>query len=235
MGYGCCHAIGGCEGRHYLPDSKQSPLRLDSFEAGALSKTLRNTFVCPLLFDLEPADIQPPLAQFQATRANKKELSKLLKTLNTALAENALTETHIDEAIEVWWPKLEQQFKVLPSEHPKSNPSRSDRELLEEILALARSQNRLSERQPRTKEDDGNPDALDPFTLAIWETIDSVDPDMYAMDDNEPNYYKIQTGDGRKYTIFVPADTPIEKIKDIVLPQVPVPPQSGKSSRHKKV
>jgi hypothetical protein len=188
-----------------------------------------------LLFDLEPADIQPPLAQFQATRANKKELSKLLKTLNTALAENALSETHIDEAIEVWWPKLEQQFKVLPSEHPKATPFRSDRELLEEILALARSQNRLSERQHRKKEDDGDPDALDPFTLAIWETIDSVDPDMYAMDDNEPNYYKIQTGDGRNYTIFVPADTPIEKIKDIVLPQVPVPPQSGKSSRHKKV
>jgi hypothetical protein len=39
------------------------------FEAGALSKILKNTFVCPLLIGMEPSDIKGPLAQFQATRS----------------------------------------------------------------------------------------------------------------------------------------------------------------------
>src|ERR1035438_1143684 len=44
------------------------------FEAGALSKTVQNTYVCPLLFGLQPADVKGPLAQFQATRATKDEV-----------------------------------------------------------------------------------------------------------------------------------------------------------------
>jgi hypothetical protein len=49
------------------------------FEAGALSKTLQNTFVCPFLIGLEPSDVKPPLAQFQATKAEKKRCSKALE------------------------------------------------------------------------------------------------------------------------------------------------------------
>jgi len=118
------------------------------FEAGALSKTLKNTFVCPLLIGLEPSDVKPPLAQFQATRAEKEDVLKLLKTLNSALGDNALPEAHIDEAFEVWWPKLDFQLKKLPEEESKTKPHRPDRELLEEILALARNQNRPPDNIP---------------------------------------------------------------------------------------
>lgn len=76
------------------------------FEAGALSKTIQSTFVCPLLIGLEPSDVKGPLAQFQATRIVKGDVLKLLKTLNSGLGENALTEDHVAEAFEVWWPKL---------------------------------------------------------------------------------------------------------------------------------
>lgn len=114
------------------------------FEAGALSKTLKNTFVCPFLIGIGPSDVKPPLAQFQATRAIKEEVLKLLKTLNNALGDTGLTETHIDEAFDVWWPKLDAQLKALPKEESKGRPHRSDRELLEELLALVRNQNRLS-------------------------------------------------------------------------------------------
>jgi TIR domain len=204
------------------------------FEAGALSKTLKNTFVCPLLFDLEPSDVQPPLAQFQATRATKSELLKLLKTLNAALAESALHETHIDEVFEVWWPKLEHQFKTLPAEHSIAKPSRSERELLEEILALVRNQNRPSGNQSPKHEDIVDPFALDPFSQAVWDAVDSLDPSIWAMDDNEPNKYVFEAEDGRKYTVFVSRDTPLTKIKDVVASQVPVPSQSPSSSRRKK-
>src|SRR5437870_6896282 len=68
------------------------------FETGALSKTLKNTFVCPFLIGLDPSDVKPPLAQFQATRAIKEDVLRLLKTLNNALGDSSLPEAHIDEA-----------------------------------------------------------------------------------------------------------------------------------------
>jgi hypothetical protein len=114
------------------------------FEAGALSKTIQNTFVCPLLFGLEPTDVKGPLAQFQATRASKEDILKLLKTLNGALGDEALGDSHIEEAFEVWWPKLDSQLKKLPSDSGSSAPPRTERDLLEEILGFVRNQNRSS-------------------------------------------------------------------------------------------
>jgi TIR domain-containing protein len=113
------------------------------FEAGALSKTLQNTSVCTFLIGLEPADIKGPLAQFQATRAVKEHVLQLLRTLNDALGQGALPESHISEAFEVWWPKLEDDLKKLPPDDSTSRPHRSERDLLEEILDYVRNQNRL--------------------------------------------------------------------------------------------
>jgi hypothetical protein len=112
------------------------------FEAGALSKTLQNTFVCPFLIGLDPSDVKPPLSQFQATKAQRDEVLRLLETLNSALSENALPQTHIEEAFEVWWPKLESQLKALPADESHAKTHRPDRELLEEVLALVRNQSR---------------------------------------------------------------------------------------------
>jgi hypothetical protein len=114
------------------------------FEAGALSKTLQNTHVCPLLFDLQPADVKGPLAQFQGARAIRDEIRQLVKTINSALGSQSLTEMHLDEAFDVWWPKLEEQFAQLPFEEEQQSPVRPEREILEEILALVRTQNRAS-------------------------------------------------------------------------------------------
>jgi len=108
------------------------------FEAGALSKTLQRTFVCPFLVDLEPSDVIGPLAQFQATRATQSDVLRLLKTLNGALGQGAMPGTHIDEAFEVWWPKLEEELKKLPSEAGTHRPKRSQQEVLEEILDTVR-------------------------------------------------------------------------------------------------
>jgi hypothetical protein len=112
------------------------------FEAGALSKTLQNTFVCTLLIGLEPSDVKGPLAQFQATRAMKEDVLKLLQTLNQGLGEAALPANHIEEAFEVWWPKLESELRLLPPDDSTTRPHRSERELLEEILDFVRNQNR---------------------------------------------------------------------------------------------
>ena len=111
------------------------------FEAGALSKTIQNTHVCPrLVARLEPSDVHGPLAQFQATRANRDEIKKLLVTINAALGANALTDAHLDDVFDVWWPKLDEVLKRLPPDEFSAKPHRPERDILEEILALVRSQ-----------------------------------------------------------------------------------------------
>src|SRR5689334_7727654 len=56
-------------------ENKEKPWIL--FEAGAISKTMETAFVCPYLLDIQPSDVQPPLGQFQATRAQKEDTRKL--------------------------------------------------------------------------------------------------------------------------------------------------------------
>jgi hypothetical protein len=114
------------------------------FEAGALSKAIDTAYVCTLLIDLEPSDISGPLAQFQATRANRNEIRDLVRTINSALGLQGRSDHELDEAFEVWWPKLEQHLSHLPAESSSPLPQRPDRELLEEILAAVRDQARRS-------------------------------------------------------------------------------------------
>src|SRR5262245_25187887 len=77
------------------------------FEAGALSKTLANTFVCPYIFGLHPAELKGPLAQFQAVRADREGTHHLLRALNIAAGENGLSTSQLDQTFKVWWPRLQ--------------------------------------------------------------------------------------------------------------------------------
>jgi hypothetical protein len=79
--------------------------------------------------------------QFQATKATKEHIASLLKTLNRALGDEAMPETHIDEAFEVWWPKLAAEIDSLPPDGPATRPHRTERELLEEIVDWVRGTN----------------------------------------------------------------------------------------------
>jgi hypothetical protein len=109
------------------------------FEAGALSKTIENTYVCPYLFNLRPTEIpKGPLVQFQAAVANKGDTKRLVQTVNSALEKAALPESQLDTTFEVWWPKLEEDLKKIPGTAERA-PARTDRDILEEILAAVRS------------------------------------------------------------------------------------------------
>jgi hypothetical protein len=90
------------------PDNLDSPWLL--FEAGALSKTLEETYVCPYLFALEPSDVSGPLAQFQSSRADEPGTRDLVFTINQALGEQAMDESGMEEVFRVWWPHLEQRL-----------------------------------------------------------------------------------------------------------------------------
>ncbi len=111
------------------------------FEAGALSKNLDKSRVCPILFGVEPTDIKGPLVQFQAAKFKKEDIKKVVKMINRELGEAGLTQGVLDSVFEMWWPKLDETVKeVLSGVHEdKGNSVRSERDILEEILALSRS------------------------------------------------------------------------------------------------
>jgi hypothetical protein len=110
------------------------------FEAGALSKGLDSARVCPLLIDLNPADLAPPLSQFNNIRIAKEPVFKLIKTINELLAETKLTDAMVAKAFETYWPQFEDQFKKIKKASPENEEAvRSDREILLEMLNAVRA------------------------------------------------------------------------------------------------
>jgi hypothetical protein len=116
------------------------------FEAGALAKTIEKTFVCPYLIEMEPRDIEPgPLTQFQAKRATRDETKELVLSINNALPDGRLSENRVTEAVELWWPKLEQALNALPADPQPEEPPRQLEDMVEEMLGLVRD---LARRSP---------------------------------------------------------------------------------------
>lgn len=120
------------------PENQSSPWLL--FEAGALSKTLDQTFVCPLLFDMSLGQLAGPLTQFQSLVVEKEGVLKLLATLNRALSDNQLPTKDLEEIFDVWWPKLESKLRSIPSAEGQKIEKRKLDDLLEEILTNTREQ-----------------------------------------------------------------------------------------------
>lgn len=114
------------------------------FEAGALSKQIGTSKVCPILFDVDNADIVGPLVQFQTVQFRQDDIRKLIETLNKSVKDNPLDKKVLDNVFEKWWPDLESNVQKILEKHRESNnnnskiESRSDREILEEILELSR-------------------------------------------------------------------------------------------------
>lgn len=107
-----------------------------TFEAGALSTAIAGSRVIPYRFQLERSDIGPPLSQFQDVSADERGTLSLVRSINDALGKPWSEESMVREVFQQWWPKLEEQ--LLAVEHIEQTQARSDRELLEEILDLAR-------------------------------------------------------------------------------------------------
>ncbi|MBN1957886.1 MAG: TIR domain-containing protein [Desulfuromonadales bacterium] len=115
------------------------------FEAGALSKTIDSSRVCPILYNFESTLLVGPLSQFQATKLRKEDMYKLLQDMNKCLGDKALSESQLEESFIVWWPKLEESINDISSIRSSVAQERSDRELLEEILGTVRNISRQSD------------------------------------------------------------------------------------------
>ena len=110
------------------------------FEAGALSKSISISKVCPLLFGIDPSEVKGPLVQFQAAPFTKTEMKKTVKMMNELLGSESLGSDVLDDVFEMFWPKLEEKVKKVLAdlEIPKKKKIRSDRDIIEEILNRVR-------------------------------------------------------------------------------------------------
>jgi hypothetical protein len=125
-----------------------------NFEAGALSKTVDKSRVCPFLFNVKRAELQGPLLQFQSTICEKEDLSKLVLSINKNSGEEQLEEERLKRVFEVWWPQLKEQLDALQEHGPKKedkprSAAPQQNIILEELLELVRNQQKLL-RSPET-------------------------------------------------------------------------------------
>ena len=116
------------------PENLESPWL--TFEAGALSKAIKESRVAPYRFQLRASDVGPPLSQFQGVEANEEGTLRLIRSINEALGKPLEDEQKIRRVFEHWWPDLKEILAKIP--RTAIREIRSDRQLLEEILEIVR-------------------------------------------------------------------------------------------------
>lgn len=115
-----------------------------NFEAGALSKSIEQSRVCPFLIDLKPSDIKKsPILQFQMTSFSKEDVKKLFSSINSNIGEGKLDDTILSTMFETFWPKINEDLNNVNKTHLESSEDIGEQEPIEEILELMRYQHKL--------------------------------------------------------------------------------------------
>ncbi|MGV0239956.1 toll-Interleukin receptor [Klebsiella aerogenes] len=111
------------------------------FETGALAKGLSTNRVCTFLIDLNPEDLQDPLAQFNHTTPNEHSVWELVRTINVCLVDKALDERILKQVFDTYWPQFNEKFQLVLEQNPpeENTPPRSEQDILSEILNNTRS------------------------------------------------------------------------------------------------
>ena len=124
------------------PENLEAPWLL--FEAGALSKSIEDSRVVPYLYGVSQTQLQGPLAQFQGAIADKSSTLEVMKSINGALGSEGLDMGRLELAFDTWWPQLGKALRQIPEPTGEPPPTRSDRDILEEILRVCRHLSRRS-------------------------------------------------------------------------------------------
>lgn len=122
------------------------------YEAGALAKSFTNReLICTCLLDVQNSDVEWPLAQFQHKSADKTGIREIIMSINGIIDGHSLPPERLERQFERCWKDLERKIEEIPSlartsedtrEESRESPTRSDRELLVEILETIRQQSR---------------------------------------------------------------------------------------------
>ena len=127
------------------PENMNSPWVL--FEAGALTKSLETSKVIPLLLDLEFSDISGPLSQFQAKKLGHDGIAEVIHSLQ-ASCEHSIPEDRATKLFDGLWGQFEEKLESLPAKPSEHRQTRTQHEVLEELVASVRNiENRQREQE----------------------------------------------------------------------------------------
>ena len=122
------------------------------FESGALSKSMLDAKVIPLLFGLELSDLSGPLSQFQAQKVDQSGLLEVVRSINK-VADKKATEAIVDQLVPSLWPKLQESMESIPETEPSERHMRPQHEILEELVTGVRGINsRIRDIDPEMSE-----------------------------------------------------------------------------------
>ncbi len=122
------------------------------FEAGALSKFVRDSQVAPFLVGVKPSELPTPLTQFNAVLVERNDFKRLIKTINESDQENAVNIDTAYRSVDACWPQIEKELKAiaeLPDEGVDRKGGKEDTKdggtssldpILQELLVLSRAQ-----------------------------------------------------------------------------------------------
>lgn len=107
------------------------------FEAGALSKSMQDAKVIPLLFGLELSDLSGPLSQFQALKVDEQGMLDVAKAIN-GVAESKAADATIEQLVPALWPQLQQKLDEIPEKQESEKHMRPQTEILEDLVSQVR-------------------------------------------------------------------------------------------------
>ena len=142
------------------PDNINAPWIL--FESGALSKSIQNSRVSPIMFGLEPSDFtKSPVLQFQLTRFAEDEILKLLNSINNSGPEpERVSQDVLKKSFSRAWAELSASVASVPLESLQrqgietrltdkgSAISPSTESAIQELLTISRSQIKILNSPP---------------------------------------------------------------------------------------
>jgi hypothetical protein len=126
------------------------------FEAGALSKGLKENRICTVLVDLHVRDVEAgsPLLNLNHTEMNKKNILALIKTINKTMELGNVQDKHLEFAFDSMWPTLEKNLQDIETRLPQTEPKeRQDNDVLNDILNSVLSIDKKVSRGHRTPMD----------------------------------------------------------------------------------
>ena len=107
------------------------------FESGALSKSMLDGKVIPLLLGLELSDLSGPLSQFQAQKVSEAGFVEVVKAINK-VAEKPASQQIVDQLVPRLWPTLNETLTKIPEKAPTEKHKRQTHEVLEELVTGVR-------------------------------------------------------------------------------------------------
>lgn len=121
-------------------DNLQKPWIL--FEAGALAGKFSQKKVAPLLIELDPAQVAPPLSHMQLTKFVELDFFRLLCSINK-YAGKPVDEAILGRSFKRSWKeivsKVKERLSALPKPLAKQVVNRTPEEKMDELLSITRS------------------------------------------------------------------------------------------------